>query len=162
MKTRLCQFNRGCFLNRSTSGITPPKGGIMRCGDRPRAAVNACSPHYPGRSGSPDPDPFVIWRSQTTEGETHIVTMERAGDRPPRYDKKTSLWASTCFYRHVGPKGPKTPPLDDAQRGGQAPALREHRDQEVSPTGKKSRYETPSFNSLPFPPPHPQAQRSIL
>ena len=27
------------------------------------------------------------------------------------------------------------PPLDDAQRGGQAPALREHRDREVSPTG---------------------------
>ena len=51
--------------------------------------------------------------------------MELAGDRPPRYDKKTSLWAGTCFYRHVGAKGPKTPPLEDAQRGGQAPALRE-------------------------------------
>ena len=30
------------------------------------------------------------------------------------------------FYRHVGPKGPKTAPLADGQRGGQAPALREH------------------------------------
>ena len=40
----------------------------------------------------------------------------------------------TYFYRHVGPKGPKTPSLDDGDRGGQAPALREHRDREVSPT----------------------------
>ena len=30
----------------------------------------------------------------------------------------------TFFYRHVGPNGPKTPSLDDGQRGGQAPALR--------------------------------------
>ena len=33
-------------------------------------------------------------------------------------------------------------------RGGQAPALREHRDQEVSPTGKASKYETPSELSV--------------
>ena len=39
----------------------------------------------PCRSGSPDPDLFVIRRSQTTDGETHIVTTEIAGDRPPRY-----------------------------------------------------------------------------
>ena len=50
-----------------------------------------------------------------------------------------------------GPKGPKTPSLDDGQRGGQAPALRENqnprsllrarnRDREISPTG-----ETASF-----------------
>ena len=55
----------------------------------------------------------------------------------------------TFFYRHVGPKEPKTPPFDNGQRGGQAPALREnqdpegaptvlHRDREVSPTGKPS------------------------
>ena len=31
---------------------------------------------------------FVIRRLQTTDGETHIVTMDNAGDRPPRYDKK--------------------------------------------------------------------------
>ena len=42
----------------------------------------------------------------------------------------------TFFYRHVGAKGPKTPSLDDGDCGGQAPALREHRDQEVSPTGE--------------------------
>ena len=35
-------------------------------------------------------------------------------------------------------------PLADGQRGGQAPALREHRDREGSPTGKALRYETPS------------------
>ena len=34
----------------------------------------------------------------------------------------------TCCYRHVGPKGPKTPTIDDGQREGQALALREHRD----------------------------------
>ena len=50
--------------------------------------------------------------------------MEIAGDRPPRYGEKWLL----------------------SHRGGQAPALREHRDPEVSPTGKKSRYETPSLN----------------
>ena len=34
-----------------------------------------------------DPDPFVIRRAQTTAEEKHIVTMEIAGDRPPRYEK---------------------------------------------------------------------------
>ena len=46
---------------------------------RHRSRARPCS------SGSPDPEPFVIRRSQTTDGETHIVTMELAGDRPPRY-----------------------------------------------------------------------------
>ena len=32
-----------------------------------------------------DPELFVIRRAQTTEVETHIVTIEIAGDRPPRY-----------------------------------------------------------------------------
>ena len=48
----------------------------------------AVKPHHSCSSGSPDPDPFVIRRSQTTEVETHIGTMELAGDRQPRYDKK--------------------------------------------------------------------------
>ena len=39
----------------------------------------------PCKSGSPNPDLFVIRRAQTTAGETHIMTMEIAGDRPPRY-----------------------------------------------------------------------------
>ena len=38
-----------------------------------------------------DPDLFVIRRSQTTDGETHIVTMALAGDRPPRYETKRPL-----------------------------------------------------------------------
>ena len=46
-----------------------------------------------------------------------------------------------CCYRHVGPNGPKTPTLDDGQRGGQAPALRAHRDREGSPTGDIARIE---------------------
>ena len=68
----------------------------------------------------------------------------------------------TFFYRHVGAKGPKTPPLAAGQRGGQAPALRkkrflshregqapalrEHRDQR-SLLPNASKYETPSLNS---------------
>ena len=56
----------------------------------------------PCRSRSPDLDLVVIRRSQTTE----------RGER-----KKRLLFSS-------GPKGPKTPPLDDAQRGGQATVLR--------------------------------------
>ena len=34
----------------------------------------------PCKSGSPDPELFVIRRAQTTEAETHIVTMELAGE----------------------------------------------------------------------------------
>ena len=48
----------------------------------------ASRPPHLCRSGSPDPDPFVIRRSQTTEEEKHLLTIEIAGDRPPRYDKK--------------------------------------------------------------------------
>ena len=36
----------------------------------------------------PAPDPFVIRRAQTTDRETHIVTMANAGACPPRYDEK--------------------------------------------------------------------------
>ena len=71
----------------------------------------ASRPPHPYRSGSPDPELFVIRRSQTTE----------------RITKKRLLFSS-------GPNGPKTLSCDDGQRGGQAPALREHRDREVSPT----------------------------
>ena len=85
----------------------------------------------PCSSGSPDPDLFVIRRSQTTEVETHIVTLEIAGDRPPRYEKKRSSHrrARACpspsfalrekrFLFSSDPNRPKTPPLDDGQRGG--------------------------------------------
>ena len=89
-------------------------------GDRPRAPVSGTAPFTVGRgpvprhrfavrpshlcsSGSPDPDLFVIRRSQTTEVETHIMTMELAGDRPPRYGEKRPLhrraWALACHTR---------------------------------------------------------------
>ena len=78
------------------SGLRAFSAEIERSrGTGPRATVSggflghrfAARPLHPCRSGSPDPDLFVIRRSQTTEGK-HIVTMELAGDRPPRYDKK--------------------------------------------------------------------------
>ena len=65
-----------------------------------RGPVPRQRPHAsPCRAGSSealaylpsDPELFVIRRSQTTEVETHLVTMELAGDRPPRYDEKTPL-----------------------------------------------------------------------
>ena len=75
----------------------------------------------------PDLDPFVIRRAQTTDGETHIVAMELAGDRPPRYGEKTPPF-------HVG-RGPvprhrsRHPTLAgetrlDARVASEAPALR--------------------------------------
>ena len=97
-----------------------------------RGPVPRHRPHAgPCKSGSPDPDVFVIRRSQTTAGETHIVMMEIAGDRPPRYDKKrpSHRRARACpspsfalrekrFLFSSDPNRPKTPPLDDGQRGG--------------------------------------------
>ena len=95
------------------------------------------------RSGSPDPDLFVIRRSQTTEGETHIVTMGSAGDRPPRYGEKK---------RHVtvgrGPV-PRRAAIagetrSDARMASEGPRATGTSRPEVSPTGKRSKYETPS------------------
>ncbi len=55
----------------------------MRAGfPRHRSCARPC------RSRAPALDLFVIRRSQTTEVETHIVTLAIAGDRPPRYGKK--------------------------------------------------------------------------
>ena len=85
----------------------------------------AARPRHPCSSGSSealaylpgDPDPFVIRRSQTTEGETHIMTMDNAGDRPPRYNKKRPPHrrARAC---------PSPASARSNARGGQAPALR--------------------------------------
>ena len=69
-------------LREKTACVTVGRGPVPR----QRFAVR---PPHPCRSGSPDPDPFVIRRSQTT--------------------------------------GSKTSPLDDGDRGGQAPALRKKR-----------------------------------
>ena len=78
--------------NPTLAGDRPPrydKKCPLTVGRGPVPRHRACT--RPCSSGSPDPDPFVIRRSQTTVGETHIGTMEIAGDRPPRYDKKCPL-----------------------------------------------------------------------
>ena len=125
-----------------------------------RASVRAaCS------SGAPAPDLFVIRRSQTTEGETHIVTMELAGDRPPHYEKtpltvgrgpshatraceRVSLAIARALQRSRG-TGPRA--TGKSRPGGRAngedvetgrsllPGHRSRRDREVSPTWKMSR-----------------------
>ena len=48
-------------------------------GPVPRHRFAARQPHL-CRAGSPDPDLFVIRRAQTTERQTHIGTMEIAGE----------------------------------------------------------------------------------
>ena len=96
----------GGFLSQSTSPFPVGRGPVPRHAAGYRTVAGACPPRYgkkrhfpvergpvprqracarPCKSGSPDPAPFVIRRSQTTDEETHIVTMERAGDRPPLY-----------------------------------------------------------------------------
>ena len=68
---------------RYEKNATPHRRAVRKPVPRHRPRARPC------KSGSPDPEPFVIRRAQTTAGETHIVTMEFAGDRPPRYDEKT-------------------------------------------------------------------------
>ena len=67
---------------------------------------------------------------------------------------ETSEGPRTTKKRILGPKGPKTSPLDDGARGGQAPALREHRDREVSPTGGHRDWEVSPTGNSPFSPYH--------
>ena len=84
------------------------------------------APHYGNKahlcsSGSPDPDPIAIWRSQTTEGKrggpvprehAFPITVARgpvprepsivpgmAGDRPPPYGGDGAFWRKPFFYR---------------------------------------------------------------
>ena len=64
---------------RATMKKTPPLHVGRGPVPRHRSRARPCS------SGSPDSELFVIRRSQTTEGETHIGPIEIAGDRPPRY-----------------------------------------------------------------------------
>ena len=59
--------------------------------------------------------------------------MANAGDRPPRYGKKTVLELS----RGTGPSATGT------SRPGGLSYGELHRDREVSPTGNPLRYETP-------------------
>ena len=84
---------------------------------RHRSRARSC------RSGSPDPEPFVIRRSQTTEVETHIVTMEIAGETRSDARMASEGPRATIKKRFLN------------HRGGQALAQWEHRDREVSPTG---------------------------
>ena len=92
-----------------------------------------------------------------------LLTMEIAGDRPPRYDEKNAVphrraraCPSPCFgaprprggqapaLRYAGPPpfhrralacpSPSCVEAQSNNRGGQARALRKNRDREVSPT----------------------------
>ena len=72
----------------------PPRAGektALHCRAVGKPVPRHRSRARPSSSESPDLDPFVIRRAQTTDGETHIMTMALAGDRPPRYDKKRRL-----------------------------------------------------------------------
>ena len=73
--------------------------------------------------------------------------------------KDLRFFRSARFYRHAGPNGPEEvfftgviagdrPPRYGNIKTGRVrlPGHRLHRDQEVSPTGKALRYETPSNN----------------
>ena len=92
-RARACPSPSSCTRNPTLAGDRPPRYEKKRHpftvgrGPVPRHRSGVRTPH-PCRSRSPDPDLFVIRRSQTTDGETYIVTMEIAGDRPPRYEKK--------------------------------------------------------------------------
>ena len=80
----------------------PRSARALGCHTRIRAGFpRHCSRARPCRSESPDSDPFVIRRAQTTEAETHIVTMELARACPPRYghiETRRSLLPNTPKY----------------------------------------------------------------
>ena len=109
-------------LAMDNAGDRPPRYGKKRCPSRRARACPSplfcCQTSSPCSSGSPDPEPFVIRRSQTTEGDIkrQPLAMDNAGDRPPRYGKKR------CPSRRA--RACPSPSF----------ALREHRDREVAPT----------------------------
>ena len=57
-------------------------------GTGPRATVKRTVFVSRCSSGSPDPELFVIWRSQTTEGGSSGVHPNAQGGQPPRYGEK--------------------------------------------------------------------------
>ena len=78
--------HRSCTRNPTRAGACPPRYEKITPAFH-RRAVGKPVPRQrprarPCKSGSPDSDPFVIRRAQTTAGETHIVTMDNTGDRP--------------------------------------------------------------------------------
>ena len=94
------------------AGDRPPRYGEktvrVTVGRGPSYATRACErvslacvqlPDPPPlcRSGSPDPDLFVIRRSQTTEGETNIVTMRSRGTGP-----RATVKITLAFHRRAG------------------------------------------------------------
>ena len=87
--------HRVCTRNPTRAGDRPPRYEKITPSFHRRAVGKPVPRHRslarPCKSSSPDPEPFVIRRAQTTVGETHIVTMALAGDRPPHYDKKRFL-----------------------------------------------------------------------
>ncbi len=67
------------------------------------------------------------------------MTMEIAGDRPPRYDKKRLPLASvraTMKKRFLGPNEPKRHHLTMEIAGDRPLRYGKNRDREVSPTGE--------------------------
>ena len=72
-------------LRKKRHPLTVGRGPVPRHRSRARPCSSGSSEalaHLPS-----DPELFVIGRAQTTEGEKHVVTMDNAGDRPPRYGK---------------------------------------------------------------------------
>ena len=73
-----------CFFTGAIAGDRPPrydeKNVPITVGRGPVPRQRPCT--RPCSSGSPDPDPFVIRRSQTTEMETHRDDGARGGLSP--------------------------------------------------------------------------------
>ena len=88
------------------------------------------------------------------------MTMELAGDRPPRYDKKRLSLAivrarAIQRSRGTGPRATGTLRPGGLSYGGASrpevsPTAGMHRDRAVSPTGRALIYETPSINMRVF------------
>ena len=113
-----------------TPPLTVGRGPVPR--HRPRARLCSSGSSEALASLPSDPDPFVIRRSQTTDRETHIVTMELAGDSPPRYGDR-EIAGETRSDARVASEGPRA-------TGTSSP--------EVSPTGM---YQDPArLPTLPF------------
>ena len=110
-------------------GPVPRRAPVYRiiAGDRP--------PHYGNRTVSwlNERPPIIVGRGPVPR---HAAVYQMiAGDRPPRYGNRTvSEPKNGPLHRRARACPSPCRGLPNA-RGGQAPALREHRDREVSPTG---------------------------
>ena len=124
--------------DKKTSPFTVARGPVPRQHSRARS----CS------SGSPDPDPFVIRRSQTTEVETHIVTMELAGETRSDARMETSEGPRATIKNAASSRSARACPspasAQSNARGGQAPALRGNQDRAGATTGNRDREVSPT------------------